>query len=220
MSDKKAFIISGGAVDLDFAARFLSENRRDSDMLIAADQGLFACEKLGMKPQALVGDFDTAGRKCLEPYRNDPDVEMRLFRAEKDWTDTEMAAELAMEKGCIEIVLLGGTGTRIDHVLGNIQVLALAMSRGVPMIMVDPHNRIHMHNHPFTMKKSEQYGHFVSLFACGGDVQGLTLRGFRYEVENFTLGSIGSRAVSNEIAEEEACVEFRSGRLLVIESRD
>lgn len=49
MSDKKAFIISGGAVDLDFAARFLSENRRDSDMLIAADQGLFACEKLGMK---------------------------------------------------------------------------------------------------------------------------------------------------------------------------
>ena len=220
MNSKAAFIISGGTVDQDFAARFLSENRRGGDILIAADHVLIVCEKLGLKPDFLVGDFDTAGRKCLEPYRNDPDVGIQLFRAEKDWTDMEMAAELAVEKGCTHIWLLGGTGTRIDHVLGNIQVLALAMSKGVSMSMIDPHNRIHMYNHSFSMKKSLQYGHYVSLFACGGDVQGLTLRGFKYNVENFTLGSIGSRAVSNEIADEEASVEFKNGRLLVVESMD
>lgn len=221
---KNAIIVSGGTVDRELAARFLLYNENNGQnerpVILAADRGLAVCEDLGVKPQWLVGDFDTLGTEALEPYRGDPEVNFRLFRAEKDWTDTEMAVEAALESGCRHILLLGGTGTRIDHVLGNIQVLALAMERGADMTMLDTHNRIRLYDRPFALKKKEKFGRYISFFAYGQDVENLTLKGFKYEVENFHLGNIGSRAVSNEIIAEEAHVTFRTGKLLAIESCD
>ncbi len=214
-------IISGGEVDVDLAARLLYDNKDNvKPEIIAADRGLIACRELWEKPKHIVGDFDSAGEEALAPYLNDPEVEIHRFKPEKDWTDTEIAVELAIKLGWDEITILGATGTRLDHVLGNIQILALAESKGAKACILDANNRIRVHSTSFRIRRDEQWGKYVSLFAIGGDVHGLTLRGFKYEVEDFTLGSLGSRAVSNEITADEAEVSFADGMVVVIESRD
>lgn len=216
---KTALIVCGGDIREEFALRYLNENRYD--VRIAADRGLLFLQKIGMIPTHIVGDFDSADDACLDPYREMPEVSIRKFRPEKDWTDSEIAAELALELGCGRIDILGGTGgARLDHTLGNLQLLALIQEKGGDGYLIDSHNRIYLRNQSFTVSRSGQWGRYFSLFAWGGTVEGLTLRGMKYPLHEFTLGNAGTRCLSNEIEAQTGEVSFRSGTLLVVESRD
>ncbi|MDO4475664.1 MAG: thiamine diphosphokinase [Lachnospiraceae bacterium] len=215
---KKAVIISGGRIDRDFALRCLREEKESQ--IIAADRGLVFCRENGIRVDCIVGDFDSAGAQILEEYEQDEQVLIRRFQPEKDWTDTQIAVSLAAQRGCRDITILGGTGTRLDHVLGNIQVLNLLMQQGIEARILDPYNRIRLIDGPLTLKKSEQWGSYVSLLSYDGPVRGLTLTGFKYGLEDFTLDCVGSLGISNEIEQEEAKIRFEEGILLVIESSD
>ena len=238
---KSGIIVTGGSIDEQFALSFIQRISEDAASgtvrVIAADRGLLFCRKTGIRPAYIVGDFDSAGKQILEDYLDDPEISIHPYRPEKDWTDTEIAVKLAIGEGMEHIWLIGGTGSRLDHVLGNVQVLAMALSAGVSCEMLDPHNRVWLSDCSFELKKEEQWGTYVScfasgereeeqrrayvsLFAYGGPVKGLTLEGFRYPLQDYTLGCEGSLGVSNEIVEESARVSFQSGRLLCIESRD
>ncbi len=229
MKGNKGVIISGGTIERDFALAFLQQYAgengttrncgRDCE-IIAADRGLVFCLEHGIIPDAVVGDFDSADSSLLERLSPFPQVEIRTFQPEKDWTDTELAVDLAIERGWTEAVLLGGTGTRLDHVLGNLQVMELAMRKGLTLILADSHNRIRMADHGFEIRKKDQTGHYVSLIPWGGPVEDLTLRGFHYEVTGVQLITGASRGISNEIDAETASITFSSGILLVVESCD
>ena len=220
-TETRGIIFSGGDIRQDFALDFLEQYRKSADRVyvIAADRGLAFCQDHHIAVDAIVGDFDSADRERLKAYGSGGPL-IRLFQPEKDWTDTELAADLALEEGLTKTVLIGGTGTRLDHVLGNIQVMDLMLSKGMQLQIVDPHNRITLHRSGFRLAREDQWGRYVSLIAWGGPVTGLTLRGFKYPVQDFTLTNLGSRAISNEIAAPTADVSFAGGKLLVIESRD
>lgn len=215
---KKAVIISGGNIEEDFALRFLQEKKYD--FIIAADRGLQFLREHGLQPTHIVGDFDSGEESWLKEYENNPFVSIRKFQPEKDWTDTEIAAKLAVDLGCETIDILGATGTRMDHVMGNIQLLALMLEQGADCHLIDARNKIYMRNRDFTVKRQQQWGNYFSLFAYGGDVTGLTLEGMKYPLNHFTLGTVGTRGVSNEIVEDTAHIRFAAGRLLVMETRD
>ena len=193
--------------------------QRDYEV-IAADRGLVFCLENGIPVDAVVGDFDSAGRSVLKELEHMPAVDIRTFQPEKDWTDTELAVDLAIERGWTEAVLLGGTGTRLDHVLGNLQGMELALDRGLSLIIADPYNRIRMTDRGFEIRKAEQSGHYVSLVPWGGPVKDLKLSGFHYDVDGIELITGASRGISNEIEAPAAKAEFSAGKLLVIESRD
>lgn len=214
--EKTGYVYCGGTID----EGFLPEER-ESSYIVAADRGLVYLEKHGIIPDLIVGDFDSSPEGYIDDYRSrNPGVQVREFNPEKDYTDSEIGVRAAVKAGCRKVVMIGATGTRLDHVLGNLQVLAYLESAGVCGEIIDPHNRITIHRKPFAIRRDCQWGKYVSLFAYGGDVTGLTLRGFHYTVTDFTLTSIGSRAVSNEIDEEEGSIAFTAGTLLVIESKD
>ena len=132
----------------------------------------------------------------------------------------EIAVLMALENGSTQITVLGATGTRMDHMLGSIRNLSLALRAGVPCSIVDAHNRIRLIGGPLTIKKGEQYGKYVSLLAFGEPVTNLTLRGFFYPLDGYTMTCDDAIGVSNQITEDEARITFDGGRLLVIESRD
>ena len=104
--------------------------------------------------------------------------------------------------------------------LGNIQLLKMALDRGVNCMLVDEHNRIRMISQGLVLRRAEQFGKYVSLLPFTPQVTGITLKGFAYEVEDFTLQSGIARGVSNEIAAETAEIVLKEGLLLVIESKD
>lgn len=185
-----------------------------ASFVICADAGLSRAEALGIRPDLLIGDFDS------ETAPVPPDgCEVIQLPAEKDMTDTEAAVDLAVSRGYTEITCLGGLGGRLDHTLGNLGMLAKYCGKGMAIDFVDGINRVTMRS-PGTYTIPASAFHYLGFFAWGGPVTGLTLSGTRYPLQDFTLQDDTSRCVSNEITGDQAVVSFRTGRLLVIESSD
>jgi len=107
----KALIVTGGdCPPLEIIQR-LSEG---AGLVIAADSGLEACLAARVEPDFVVGDFDSVRRDLLSLISKDKIIE---FPEDKDYTDTELAIELALKHGAREIILAGGGAGRLDHLL-------------------------------------------------------------------------------------------------------
>ncbi len=213
-----SMIITGGRIDLPFAKTILDSQAWD--LVISTDPGLHFCLESGVIPDVILGDFDSVEPMELAYAQEHYPERLYRFPAEKDETDTELAVDCALRAGADRITILGGTGDRLDHVLGNVQMLKKALDAGAECVLLDPHNRIRMICEDLTMDREEQFGDYVSLIPFTPAVEGLSLTGFVYEVEDLTLQSGTARGISNEIRDEKALISFRSGILLVIESRD
>lgn len=218
---KSAVIVSGGNIDKDFALGFLEKNKKENTVLIAADRGLEFFQQTGITPHVAVGDFDSLspeGREFLETLE---ETEIIRLKPEKDDSDTQSAVCFAMKRGIEQILILGATGKRIDHLLANFGLLVLGRERGVRITLADPWNYMRLVESGTVLRRSEQFGKYVSFFSLDGDVPGLTLRGFKYPLDRHYLrASDSGLTVSNEIVEEEAVVEFDNGILLMLQTRD
>lgn len=215
---RRSIIVSGGDIDFDFALSFLNE--KAYSFLIGADRGIHFLRKAGKIPTHIVGDFDSSTEGDLEYFKENVQVPVYTYPSEKDETDTQIAVELAIELKSDEIYILGGTGSRVDHLLSNIRVLAIPERKGIPCFLADPWNRIRVIDKPLILSRQELIGQYVSLFALGGQVEGLTLTGFKYPLVDYELTGDNPMGVSNEIKGEKAEIFFRKGLLVVAESRD
>lgn len=211
-------IITGGTVDVPFFKEYLKG--KNFQHIIAVDGGLVSAQALGFVPDYIVGDFDTLPYKELAVYEQRRGIHIRRYQPEKDDTDTQIAAELAMQLEKEEVIFLGATGTRIDHMLANIFLLEKFADSNIYACCLDSHNKARILNHGITIQKSEQYGAFISFLALTEQVEGITLKGFKYPLVSRTLWQADSLCISNEIIEETAEISFTKGRLLMVEARD
>lgn len=218
---KECLIIAGGEWDTTFASRYVKEKYgMELPTVITADLGLSRAVRLGLWPDLLLGDFDSLDRSYLEDYRKQTGKEPLFFPSEKDDTDSALAVEAALEQGASHICILGGTGGRLDHTLANISLLVRCMEAGVQGELVDSCNRIRLIDARLDIRKDEQFGAYVSLLPLSADVTGITLEGFRYPLTNAVISQGMTLGVSNEILGETGSIRIRTGKLLVIESRD
>lgn len=216
----KTLIVSGGYLESEFAYDYIKKH--PCELIIAVDSGLKFFYEQGLIPDYIVGDFDSVKPEILHYFQSLEQKKPVIlqFQPEKDETDTELAMRTAIEKGSKMIHLLGATGSRVDHMMGNVHLLGAAMKQGVECWMVDKHNRMRMIEYGITLKQQEQYGNYVSLFPFTEQVRGLTLTGFKYPLDHYTLECYHSLGVSNEIVEAKAEISFDEGVLLVIEAKD
>ena len=117
----KTLIITGGMIEADFALSFIQELK--PDYILGVDKGLQFCYEYDIRPDYIVGDFDSLPGEILERYRQEGEIPIRTYNPVKDATDTKIALDKALEEGSTEIWILGATGTRIDHVVCNLQIL-------------------------------------------------------------------------------------------------
>lgn len=211
-------IVSGGSLNKEFVTKVVGQGRYDR--ILAADSGMNALYAAAVTPDIIIGDFDSADEKILAFFQQNKAIDFCTLNPEKDDTDTEFAIRESIRRGADSITIIGGTGTRLDHVLGNISLLGIGLEEGVRMELLDAHNRICMIDHSVTLKKKEQYGNYLSLIPYNGNVTGVTLKGLKYPLHDYTMGGFNSLGISNEIVDDEASIELTSGQLLVIESRD
>lgn len=216
--DMKFLIVSGGSLSKEFVTKVVGQGRYDR--ILAADSGMNALYAAAVTPDIIIGDFDSADEKILAFFQQNKAIDFCTLNPEKDDTDTEFAIRESIRRGADSITIIGGTGTRLDHVLGNISLLGIGFEEQISMELLDEHNRIRMIQKPLTLEKDAQYGKYVSLIPYGGDVQGITLRGFKYPLSDYTMGGFNSLGISNEIVDEKAVIELTRGSLLVIESHD
>lgn len=214
----KYLIVTGGECDDKFATEVIKQG--GFEVIIAVDSGMELLYQMHIQPDIIVGDFDSVNPDTLEHFRSQEQIDICILDPVKDDTDTEHAIREAISRGADDITILGATGSRMDHVLGSIALLGIGLEERVDIQILDANNRIRMIDGPLTIRRDEQYGNFVSLIPYMGDVTGVTLTGFRYPLQDYTMGGFNSLGISNEIVEDEGQIDLKAGYLLVIESRD
>lgn len=216
-------IFTGGFVDIEWAEKWLTDRQTEDekfDYCIAADSGLVYADKLGIRVDFLLGDYDSVDECVLEKYKKKVDFE--VYPREKDYTDTHLAIITAIKKGATDIYILGATGTRMDHTLTNIGNMKMALDCGVQCHIVDKYNYIYLINDKIgthTIKKKQQYGKYVSIIPMSEEVV-LTLKGFKYEIDRYVLKQGLSICQSNEVEKDEALITIHKGLAVVCETTD
>ena len=179
----------------------------DGDLIIAADAGLRYLKELNITPDVLLGDFDSLG------YIPDG-KEIIRYPSVKDDPDMALAVEWAEKRGYSRFFLYGGTGGRIDHTIGNLQLLAYIARRGMEGYLFGWGSGLTaIHNSAITFGKD--FTGMISVFCIGKDACGVTEKGLKYELENGTLTTDKSLGLSNEFTGKESCISVKDGTLLI-----
>lgn len=182
----------------------------ENDLIIAADAGYHHLEKIGIKPDILLGDFDTIG--------NIPDHQNIItFPCEKDYTDTELAISEGIKQGYTRFIVYGAIGgKRLEHTVANLTLATSYAERGYDITLTDGDYFIKaLHNGKIDFPK-EMTG-FISLFTISGKAEGVTESGLKYPLENATLDSSNpTLCVSNEFTGTPSSVSVKNGTVIII----
>ena len=204
---RRCVVFTGGDANL----ALLPREDLHADFIIAADCGMKKAIAENVTPDLLVGDFDSMAIPTL--FSGIPTVRMP---AEKDETDTMTAIGEAIRAGCTEILVVGGTGGRLDHTLSNVFLLESLRDRGIAVTMTDGGSTVQFLRDETVVLPRRGFRYF-SLFAV--DECTVTVRGAKYPLENAALRRTLPYAVSNEIVGDKAEITVRGGVLLLESDR-
>ena len=138
----RAVVIAGGDItDYEFIAKFIKED----DYIVCADRGIIHCDKLNLKADLWIGDFDSCDYEECKSLVAAQEAKTISLPCEKDKTDTEYALSyIADTKEYQNILLLGGIGTRMDHTITNIHMLRKMADSEMSMEILNENNRIRL----------------------------------------------------------------------------
>lgn len=210
----KAAVVSHGSIqNFEDASHIL----KSCDMIVCADGGGEYVLKCGLVPDVLIGDFDSIKTSQYDKIKGS-EVKIIKYPKEKDYTDTELAVNYAVEAGAQEIIMLGSLGSRIDHSLANILYLVKLTDKGIKACIVDQNNTIYITKDSIELEGVP--GDLLSLLPVGGDVTGITTKNLKYALHDSTIKLGDTVGVSNVFQSTNAKVKIKNGYLLVIKSHD
>ena len=198
-------IISGGEYSPFF------KDTDNADFVIACDKGLYYAQKEGIKPDLIVGDFDSFSGDLPK------DIPVLKLPCEKDETDTMAAVSYAVENGFNEILILCALGARLDHLLGNLQTAAYAAKRGIDVKISDKDNEIRVFSKN-ELVFPKRTGFSISLVSLTDKCENVSVSGAKYELKNAVLNNFSTLGISNEW-EGDSTVRVGKGVLAVVMSR-
>lgn len=213
----KIRIVAGGPEHL---IPDLKEYDSTADCLwIGVDRGTLFLLRQDIVPKYAFGDFDsvTAAEKNMILHK---DIKINLYRSEKDLTDMEIAVEWALEQNPEELLLFGATGGRLDHELMNTQLLYKSRFSKVDVRIIDIRNEISLKlPGTYEVEHDKKYTYY-SFLSHSEEVKGITLKGFKYPLDNADLKAGSSLCISNELVNKSGTYSFDCGIILMVKSRD
>ena len=186
----------------------ISINKNEKDLIIAADGGLEYCERDGITPDIILGDFDSLGFV--------PDsLNVLVLPVEKDDTDTSFAVKYAMDRGCDTFVIFGGTGgKRADHTYANIALLAYISKHGCHGFLDCGDKTITSVTDSVISFPDYLIGD-ISVFSFDSVSSGVTEKGLYYSLQDADIENCNIMGVSNSFTGQESSVSVRQGTLIV-----
>ena len=228
--DMKCIIIAGGLFNREQEeGRKLDRFLKKADLIIAADSGANHLKAMGIIPHYIIGDLDSIHPGTREFFEGEK-VEFIKYPSRKEKTDTDLCVSFSLEKGATDITLAGSTGQRLDHTLSNIFLLRKLADMNVSARIIDGHNEIYLLTssgenssgdfHGAALELEGSPGEFLSLIPISETVEGITLEGMEYPLENKTIEFGSSLGVSNRFSGRKAEIFLGKGCLLITKSRD
>ena len=201
---KRCVIVGNAAINNYKKAK---EYLRNDDFYVYCDGGLKHMVELGIKPDLIVGDFDSHENPNL-------DVETIVLPCEKDDTDTCHALKVCIERGFTDFLFIGCIGERMDHTLGNVSLLIMLKEKGLKGVMVDDYSEICIVSNEECVDDSFS---FFSLLALSDSAEGIDIKNAKYPLENARIESGFQYGISNEVIKgQTARVSCKNGNLLLI----
>lgn len=197
----RTLIVTGGA------SEGLTEPPDRFDLVIAADSGFDHAKDLRVKVDLVVGDFDSVRASVR-------DVATEVHPRDKEHSDLELALDAALVRGTTDLVVLGGGGGRVDHLLVNAAVLTHPRFRTMRIIWETGESTVHIVWDRAVV--TGRVGDLVTLLAYGGEATGISTSGLRWPLHSARLAAATSRGLSNELVDDHARVSVATGTLLVI----
>lgn len=189
----------------------------DSDTIICCDGGIRHCIELCIKPNYIIGDFDSATKKELDFYKNQ-NIEFITFPKEKNFTDMELCIDFVSKREEKELLIFGGIGSRFDHSLANANMLRLALDNKINTKLINENNIVQLINDEIILNGNEN--DIISLIPLTTKVTGITTYGLYYPLFDETIYVYSSRGVSNKMTGNKAKVTIKEGLLFVIQTFD
>ena len=183
-------------------------NKNENDLIIAADGGLKYCERDGIKPDIILGDFDSLG---FVPESEN----VLVLPVEKDDTDTSFAVKYAMDRGYDSFVIFGGTGgKRADHTYANITLLAYISKNGCTGFLDCGDYTITSITDSGISFPDYMKGD-ISVFSFDNLSKGVSETGLYYNFENTDVENCIVTGVSNSFTGKESSVSVEKGTLII-----
>ena len=201
---KRAALITGGNKDA-------FKDIEKCDFIIACDKGYEYCLEADIKPDLLIGDFDSYFGEIGK------DIEVVRLPVIKDDTDTMHAYRKIVEMGFEEVYLYCALGGRFDHAYANIQCAIFGAENNIDTVFINNKDHIRVTNRN-RMVLDKREGYRFSLFAAD-QVDDLSILNAKYEVHNITLTNDFPLGQSNEWFDDEVIIEKGKGVLIIVESK-
>lgn len=200
---KRAILFSNGELtDL----RSVKKMLKSSDLLIGIDGGTSQILNLGLKPDLIIGDFDS-----LNTIPKDIKI---IKKPDQEQTDTEMALKYCEQQKIKEVILMGFLGRRLDHLLANIMNLTRFNFK-----ITEGNQELFLLKGPTRRVLAGKFGDLISLIPLLGDCQKVTTEGLKWRLRGETLQVGLGRGVSNVMLGKKAEVSLEKGCLLVVATR-
>ncbi|WP_256860541.1 thiamine diphosphokinase [Paraliobacillus ryukyuensis] len=189
------------------------------DSWIGADEGCSALLHQNLSIDLAIGDFDSISEENVLIVSQKA-KEMIRYPVEKDETDLELAIEHAVALAPNRVLLFGVTGGRMDHTLANVQQLIRFSQVEIHATIIDQQNTIQLYKPgEYQVIKDNTYSN-VSFLSFSEKVTGLSLKGFYYPLNDYSLSWGSTRCLSNKLLSKKGTFSFTSGILIMIKSRD
>lgn len=189
------------------------------DLWIGADRGALHILNSGLEIHDAVGDFDSVTTEEMDRIRSQV-INFKKLPSKKNETDIELALNKAFQLKPSTILLFGVTAGRKDHELINIQLLYRILEKGISGKIIDRQNQLVLTKPgTHTIERDPDYP-YISFIPFSEVVEGITLNGFYYPLENETITWGSTLCISNELSHESGNLSYRRGILLIIKSRD
>jgi thiamine pyrophosphokinase len=205
----RAFVFGGGEI----FPEYIEERPEAGDIVICADAGYRNAQRMDVKVDILVGDFDSLGA-----IPNDAG-EVLQVPAEKNQTDTQLAVDIAIDRGADEILIVASTSGRCDHALSSLAILEYLHTKKKIGYIVNGQNRVRFVRDSGVILIRSQYKYF-SVITLDAVAKKVSIEGGKYPLKNARLERGVQFAVSNEIVKNAALITVKKGSVYVIESRD
>lgn len=212
MNKKKAVIALNGHLK-GKPNNYLGLFNKKKYTFIAADGGVLFLEKIGIVPDILIGDFDSISQEKLAFYLQQ-NVEIKEYPVEKDETDGELAINYCLENDFNDIIIIGSRGGRLDQELANIFLLEYAYRNGLNLLLKEPGLEMGIVKEKIKFFNCE--GQYLSLIPLSEKVEGVSIKGCKYRLENDTLLRYKTRGISNIIIENLAEVTVKEGIIIYL----
>jgi len=180
--------------------------------ILAADGAWAKARRLGIAVDRVVGDFDSLSAD--EASQAKAETKIHAYPTNKDWTDLELAIELALTLSPDRILLYGVLGDRLDHSLAAIFLLERISTRGIAVELLANRETAWIARTTLVLDAVSN-GDRLSLLPVSRQAV-ITTTGLRYALHGETLVRAASRGVSNVVVQSHVRIDVHSGAVLVI----